>query len=243
MRPQHKVALITGAARRIGRAIATYLHQNNYHIIIHYHRSEKEAQVFHNHCNQQRPNSAAMVAQDLCAANAASLLIQQSLDAFGRLDVLVNNASIFLNDALAEARWEELQRCNSLVPYQLSHTAFPHLRKHKGAIINISDIHAHKPLKCYSLYCQSKAALHMQTLSLAREFAPSVRVNAIAPGAIDWPEGTNSLSDDEKTKIINKTPLHRHGDPVYIAQAVHAIAENPFITGQSLAVDGGRSIT
>ena len=132
---------------------------------------------------------------------------------------------------------------NVKVPFLLSLAARPLLRQQRGAIINITDIHAEKPLLGYSVYCQSKAALEMQTKTLAREFSPEIRVNAVAPGAIAWPEHANRLSSEEQQKIIDKTPLKCHGEPEYVAQAVLALGENPFITGQVLKVDGGRSLT
>lgn len=163
----------------------------------------------------------------------------------GRLDLLVNNASIFMRDDSVTdhaQNWELLFTTNVKAPYLLSLAAQPLLAQYEGSIINISDTHAERALKEYSVYCQTKAALEMQTKSLAREFAPKIRVNAVAPGAIAWPEQANSLTPEMQEKIIAKTPLKQHGNPEYIAQAVLFFAENPFITGQILKVDGGRSI-
>ncbi len=240
-----KVALVTGAARRIGAAIVQQLHQAGFRLIIHCHHSLDEAKALAQMLNQRRQNSAEVLQKDLSAANATAELIHAAISSMGRLDLLVNNAAIFKRDDwqnFNEAHWNNLLDINVKVPYLLSLAAYPHLAKHQGAIINLTDVHADKPLKNYALYCQSKAALTMQTKALAKEFAPAVRVNAVAPGAIIWPEKDNSLSSDVQAQIIAKTPLKRHGKPEFIAQAVLALAQNCFITGQVLCVDGGRSI-
>jgi len=240
-----KVALVTGAARRIGAAIAEQLHQAGYSVIIHCRSSLAEAQSLAQNLNQKRPNSALVLPCDLCTHQAIEELISSATAWVGRLDVLVNNASIFSRTDLADfddKGWSELFETNVKIPFQLSLAARPYLALQQGAIINITDIHADKPLKGYAVYCQTKAALVMQTKALAREFAPQIRVNAIAPGAIAWPEQGNVLSLEQKNEIINKTPLKRHGSPLFIAQAVLALIENPFITGQILNVDGGRSV-
>ena len=240
-----KIALITGAARRIGKVIATRLHKEGFHIILHYHHSETEALNLQKKLHANRPDSVGLIRQDLLADKAAQTIIDYVVQQHGQLDVLVNNASIFYKSPLEiekEPHANDLFICNVLAPYQLSLCARPLLRQSKGVIINITDIHGSKALKNYSLYCQSKAALIMQTKSLAKEFAPDIRVNAVAPGAIDWPEGENALSAQQKQNIVHKTPLQQHGDAEYIAQAVISLIENPFITGQNLAVDGGRSI-
>ena len=240
-----RIALVTGAARRIGKTIATRLHAEGYHIILHHHRSEKEALALQKKLLSQRPDSVDLIAQDLLEDNAAQTIINYVAQRHGQLDVLVNNASVFYKSILQieeEQHAHALLTCNVLAPYQLSLCARSLLRQSKGVIINITDIHGSKALKNYSLYCQSKAALIMQTKSLAKEFAPDIRVNAVAPGAIDWPEGDNVLSVQQQQNIMNKTPLQRHGEGKYIAQAVVFLIENSFITGQNLAVDGGRSI-
>lgn len=249
MNPRNKqdtrVALITGAGRRIGAAIATHLHQAGFKVIIHCHHSQEEALTLANNLNAFKPQSALVLYADLRIKDACIQLINDSVAWANRLDLLVNNASVFIrspSDALDELSWDALFNTNVKAPLYLSYAARPSLAEQEGAIINITDIHAQHPLKDYSLYCQSKAALSMQTQSLALEFAPQVRVNAIAPGAMAWPEGDNALSQEQQQKIIAKTPLKRHGEPVYIAQAVLALSDNPFITGQTLNVDGGRSL-
>lgn len=248
MKQQNKqapVALITGAARRIGAVIAKTLHQAGYRIVIHYHQSQCAAEALITQLNQIGQNSAIAFSGDLSQPQVPPELIQKTLTHFGQLDLLVNNASLFektIRDHDNHDTWDKLFNLNVKAPWLLSMAAKPHLIVQQGSIINLTDIHAKKPLKEYAVYCQTKAALTMQTQALAREFAPHVRVNAIAPGAIMWPEGTNALTQAEQTKIITNTPLKQHGDAIYIAEALLALATNPFITGQVLAVDGGRSI-
>ena len=240
-----KVALVTGGARRIGAAIVTTLHQAGYKVVIHCRGGLKQAHDLAVNLNNIREDSAFILPRELTEVEAPQEMMQTIIDWAGRLDLLVNNASIFTPDechSFNGEAWQTLFDTNVKVPFALSLAAYPLLKKQRGVIINITDIHAEKPLKGYSAYCQSKAALNMQTESLAREFAPEVRVNAVAPGAIAWPENENSLSEEKQQQIINKTPLKQHGDPQFIAQAVLSLVDNPFITGQILRVDGGRSL-
>ena len=240
-----RVVIITGAARRIGASIAQYLHQAGFRVAIHCHKSQAAAVALAKNLNSHRPDSAVVLTADLMVKQATIKLIDDTLQWAGRLDLLVNNAAIFAStplDPLDNDHWNTLFTTNVQAPFWLSQKAYPFLALQKGAIINITDIHADRPLKGYSVYCQSKAALTMQTKTLAREFAPNVRVNAIAPGAIVWPEHDNEISEALQQKIIARTPLKQHGNPAFIAEAVLAIAQNPFITGQSLCVDGGRSL-
>ncbi|KTD76366.1 pteridine reductase [Legionella waltersii] len=242
---QAKVALVTGGARRIGAAICKKLHAAGYRIAVHCNTSLKEGQALVNELNEIRQNSAMVLAMDLLKSNAAESIANQVEAWSARMDLLVNNASVFKKDVgfdQAGALWEELFRVNVRTPYLLSLASQKLLAAHQGVIINLTDIHSERPLKGYSLYCQTKAALDMLTKSLAREFAPDIRINAVAPGAILWPENENSLSLDIQNKIIEQTPLKRHGHPDFIAQAVLALAENQFITGQILKVDGGRHL-
>lgn len=241
------VALVTGAARRIGRIIAQSLHQAGFQVIIHYHTSQQAAEALVQTMNQTRPNSALAIGADLMNTSTGPHLIDACVNAYQRLDLLVNNASVFFKTNMQhglsfEQDFDQLFTLHVKTPFYLSHAALPFLQKTQGSIINLTDIHAKNPLKDYSIYCQSKAALWMQTKSLAREFAPLVRVNAIAPGAMIWPEKENALSSSQKQQIIEQTPLKRHGEPSQIAQAVLSLAQNTFITGQMLCVDGGRSI-
>lgn len=240
-----KVALVTGGARRIGAAIVKKLHASGYKVVIHCHRALKEGHKLAVALNEQRPDSAFVLQRELTSPEAAPEIISTIIDWTNHLDLLVNNASIFISnhcDEVTAQDWDILFNTNAKAPFLLSLAARPLLARQSGCIINLTDIHAEKPLSGYSIYCQSKAALEMQTKSLAREFAPEIRVNAIAPGAIAWPEDANSLTPELQQKIITKTPLKQHGNPEFIAQAVLALAENPFITGQILKVDGGRGL-
>ena len=236
------VALVTGAARRIGAEIARTLHQEGFRVAIHCHQSLSDATQLARVLNAQRADSACVVQADLSQSDAVSTVIDAVINWAGSLHVLVNNASLFIRSNLASPVLESaLYAVNVFAPWRLSLTARPWLAATHGCIINITDIHAEKPLKGYAEYCQTKAALAMQTKALAREFAPQIRVNAVAPGAVMWPEDGNALSLEAKEKIISQTPLKMHGNPEYIAQALLALITNPFITGQVLAVDGGRS--
>ncbi len=241
----NRVALITGAGRRIGATIARYLHTAGFSVAIHCHRSVNDAQRLADELNQLRVDSALVLQADLQQLAALPALFNQLLAWREQLDVLVNNASLFLRTALpaidpvaAEAMW----LTNVQAPFYLSALAYPTLAAVQGCIINLTDVHATKALKGYSDYCQTKAALAMQTISLAREYAPLVRVNAVAPGAIAWPEASNALTVAQQAKIIAKTPLQCHGSPEWVAQAVLSLIDNPFITGQTVSVDGGRSL-
>ena len=240
-----KVALVTGGARRIGMAVVKKLHEAGFKVAIHCHHSLSEALSLAADLNQLRKDSALVVQKKLTESDSAEHIIKTIVNWSGRLDVLVNNASVFTRtdcDSSSLDDWDALFHINLKIPFALSLAARPLLAQHQGVIINITDIHAQRPLKGYAVYCQSKAALEMQTKTLACEFAPQIRVNAIAPGAIAWPEGSNSLSAKVQEQIIAKTPLKRHGQPEYIAQAVLTLVENPFITGQILNVDGGRGL-
>lgn len=243
---QDQVVLITGAARRIGASIASHFHALGYGVIIHYHQSSQEAHQLTDALNQQRAGSAFAIGADLRIKNSAEELIAQSMGWKGRLDHLINNASVFMKTDLhstQEQDWETLFIVNVQAPFWLSLAAHPHIAQQFGSIVNITDIHSEKPLKDYAWYCQSKAAFTMQTKVLAKEFAPHVRVNAVAPGTVIWPEGENTLSESLQQKIMQQTLLKKRGDPIYIAQAVAALAENAYITGQTIRVDAGRILT
>jgi len=239
-----RVALVTGAARRIGAAIVTRLHQAGFDVVIHCHQSKQEADALAKHFNHIRPNSACVLVADLSLKNKACGLIKQVIAWQGRLDVLVNNASCFMKTpvgAVDETISDKLWITNVKAPFWLSEAARSCLAKQKGSIMNITDIHAEKSLVDYAVYTQTKAALKMQTEALAREYAPNIRVNAVAPGAIMWPEGENTLNSEIQAKIISKTLLKKHGHPKWVAEAVLSLIANEFVTGQTLRVDGGRS--
>ena len=240
-----KVVLITGAARRVGAAIARRLHAHGANVLLHHRGAEKEAAALEAELNGIRAGSVRRIKADLLAHSAPELLVRTALERFGRLDVLVNNASSFFPTALGEIEdkgWEELMGANVKAPLLLSQAAAPELAKAKGAIINIVDIHADRPLKGYVVYTIAKAGLAALTRSLAMELAPDVRVNGVSPGAIAWPEDGQFPSEVRK-HIIDDTLLKRLGDPEDIARAVYFLAaEAPYVTGQVIAVDGGRSI-
>lgn len=237
------MALITGAARRIGAEIAQVLHAAGFIIAIHCNRSQIDAEKLAADLNHLRADSAHVFTQDLLELTLQSDLVNEVINWAGRLDLLVNNASLFIRndfETFNQNDWAKQFIVNVQAPYVLSQMARPHLEKQHGSIINITDIHAVFPLKGYAVYCQTKAALVAQTKALAKEFGPAIRVNGVAPGAIAWPEHENATSEQTKARIIEKTTLKCHGAPRYIAQAVLSLADNPFITGQIINVDGGR---
>lgn len=236
-----KTALITGSARRIGATIARTLHAQGATVMIHYHQSQAEAKALAQTLNAQRADSAFLVKADLMQADLSPLM-QQVLAYDKGLDILVNNASLFYPTHLQwdAAAAEALMQVNAFAPYQLSLLAKPVLEQRQGVIINLVDIHADQPLRDYGLYSQSKAALRQQTLSLAKELAPQIRVNAVAPGAILWPEDKAALSEAQKAALLKDIPLQRLGTPADIADAVLYLATAPYVTGVILPVEGGR---
>jgi pteridine reductase len=239
-----KTALVTGAARRIGAAIARRLHAAGASVVLHYRGAEAEAARLESELNAARAGSALKVKADLLAPIAPRALVSAALQGFGRLDLLVNNASTFYPTAVGAieaAHWEELIGSNLRAPLFLAQEAAPELAKREGAIVNIADIHAERPLKGYLVYSVAKSGIAALTRALALELAPAVRVNAIAPGAIAWPED-GQFEPRERERIVASTPLARLGTPEEIARAVHFLATAPFVTGQVLAVDGGRSV-
>jgi pteridine reductase len=241
---QGRVALVTGGARRVGAAIARELHAAGANVMIHYRDSEADAARLEAELNGRRARSAAKVKAELLAPIAPRALVSTAVETFGRLDILVNNASTFFPvdvGAMESSHWEALIGSNLRAPLFISQQAAPELEKHEGAIVNIVDIHAERPLKGYALYSIAKAGLAAMTRALAIELAPRVRVNGVAPGAIAWPED-GQFPDPERSRIVATTPLGRVGSPEDIARAVRFLADSPYVTGQILAVDGGRSI-
>lgn len=239
-----KTALVTGAARRVGAAIARHLHAAGANLVLHYRGAEADAGKLEAEMNAARAGSAVKVKGDLMAPVAPQALVNAALERYKRLDILVNNASSFYPTALGEieaGHWEELAGSNLRAPLFLAQAVAPYLAKVQGAIVNITDIHADRPLKGYVVYSVAKAGLAALTRSLALELAPGVRVNAVAPGAIAWPED-GQFEPAERERIVATTPLARTGTPEDIAQAVLYLCTAPFVTGQVLAVDGGRSV-
>lgn len=246
MQQNDKVVLVTGAGRRIGREISLYLHEKGCRLIVHYHHSEQDAKTLVNELNQHRPDSAVALKQNLREISEIPQFMAQCHQIWGQLDALINNASTFFPtsvESTTEHEWNELFDTNAKAPFFLAKAAVPFLKQSRGLIVNITDIHTEKPLKDYPIYCASKSALQMLTASLAKELAPEIRVNAIAPGAIAWPEGINTLPEHIKQKIIEQTLLKRHGDPIYIAKAAaYLLFDADFVTGQTIKVDGGRTL-
>jgi pteridine reductase len=239
-----RVALVTGGARRVGAAIARRLHAAGASVLIHYRDSEADARTLVGELNGRRAKSAASEKAELLAPIAPRALVSAARDSFGRLDLLVNNASSFFPiglGAVEASHWEELIGSNLRAPLFICQEAAPELAKQAGAIVNIVDIHADRPLKGYPVYSIAKGGLAAMTRSLAVELAPKVRVNGVSPGAIAWPED-GQFDPAERERIIATTPLARVGAPEDIAQAVHFLACASYVTGQIIAVDGGRSI-
>ncbi len=240
-----KVVLITGGARRVGAASARVLHAAGADLMIHYRSSAAEARALQQELNALRADSVALVQADLHDTHALPALVDGTVAAFGGLDVLLNNASSFHPTpvgTITEADWTDLMGSNLKAPLFLSQAAAPELKKRRGCIINITDIHAERPMKRYTVYSVAKAGLVGLTKSLARELAPDVRVNGIAPGPVMWPDGDANFDEVSRQRIISHTLLKRAGDPHDIALAVRFFAmDTHYVTGQILAVDGGRS--
>jgi pteridine reductase len=239
-----KTVLITGGARRVGAAIARRLHGAGANLVVHYRNSAKDATELAGQMNSERAKSAAVFQADLLDTARLPELVEFAVRSFGALDVLVNNASTFYATKIGEvtpAAWDDLMGSNLKAPLFLSQAAAPPLKKSHGLILNIVDIHALRPLRNYTVYCAAKAGLHMLTRSLAKELGPEVRVNGISPGPVLWPEKESDPAAREK--IIQRTILQKMGTPEDIARtALFFAAHAPFVTGQILAVDGGRSV-
>ncbi|MGD8783171.1 MAG: pteridine reductase [Thioalkalispiraceae bacterium] len=240
---ENKVALITGGSHRIGAATARTLHNAGMNIVLHYLSSRDPAQKLQQELNTQRENSVVLVQADLLSEKALPALVNEAQQAWGRLDVLINNASTFYRTPVPQAtssNWDDLFGTNAKAPFFLSQAAAPYLKINKGCIINMVDIHAERPLKEHTIYCMAKASLAMMTKSLARELGPEIRVNGVAPGAILWPE---ELDDVTKQRILSRTFLKRKGDADDIAKTILFLTEDAaYITGQIISVCGGRSL-
>lgn len=241
---ERPVALVTGAARRIGAAIADALHASGYDLALHCHRSRDELDALIARFERARPGSTLALEADLVDVAALAPMVAATHDRFGRLDALVNNAAAFVPTPLGEARpqdWDALFSVNARAPFFLAQAAAPHLAARSGAIVNLLDIYAETPLPDHAIYCMSKAALAMMTKALARDLAPQVRVNGVAPGAILWPDG--GKSEAEQRRLIERTPLRRTGTPEDVGSTVlWLIRDAPFVTGEIVRVDGGRHV-
>lgn len=239
------VALVTGAARRVGAEIARTLHAAGARVAIHCRASRADAEDLAARLNGLRPESATVFVADLLDAGALPALVESVVARFGRIDALVNNASSFYATKLGSvdaAIWDELVGSNLRAPFFLAQAAAPHLAAAGGCIVNITDIHAERPLRGYPVYCAAKAGLLGLTRALAQELGPRVRVNAVAPGAIEWPQGTDDFPPAERAAIIEHSLLKRVGAPADIAGTVKfLIFDAPYVTGQVINVDGGRT--
>lgn len=243
---QGKVILVTGGGRRVGATICRRLHAAGAYIALHYRSSEQEALALQDEFNALRPESAAAFPADLLDLPDISQLIRQVVARFGCLDAMVNNASSFYPTPLAgvdEQQWHDLLGTNLRAPRFLAQAAAEELRRRHGCIVNIVDIHAERPMHGHLLYSVAKAGLVALTRGLAQEMAPQVRVNAVAPGVILWPDAADWEDEAQRRKIVSHTLLKREGEPDDIARTVaFLIQDAPYITGQVISVDGGRSI-
>lgn len=236
--------LITGAAARLGRAIAEELHKDH-RVVIHYRNSADAARALAKELNKLRPNSAVVLHSELDSAEACSELARRAQEVWGGIDALVNNASAFHPTPMGKATeedWDRLIGSNLKAPFFLSQALHESLSQRHGCIVNMADIHAERPMPEHTIYCAAKAGLVMLTKSLALELSPQVRVNAVAPGAILWPE-QEATNEAKKVQITQRIPLARTGDPSDIAKTVRfLICDAPYINGQIIAVDGGRNL-
>lgn len=238
--------MITGGAKRVGAAICRLLHASGAKLMIHYRNSANEARVLQSELNLQRSNSAAIIQGDLLNQAMLPGLIHETVQHYGRLDVLINNASSYYATELGDiddAQWQDLIGSNLKAPLFLAQAAATELRKQHGCIVNITDMHVERPKKGYVVYSVAKAGLVTLTRSLAHELGPEVRVNAVAPGPVLWPEANPQFDEVYRQRVISQTLLKRIGESDDVAKAVRfLIHDAPFITGQVIAVDGGRSL-
>lgn len=241
---KQKIALVTGATRRIGAAIARQLHERGFDLILHYRSSTDCAEQLAAKLNQRRAGSAQIIMADFQKPAEVAAMADRVRSMTDRLDALVNNASAFEPSPVGRVdddQWDKLMASNLRAPFFLSQAMQPMLTAARGCIVNLVDIHAERPLKNYAVYCMAKAGLLMMTKALARELAPAVRVNGVAPGSILWPE--QDLDETAKQSILDRTALKRRGEPEDVAAAVaFLVLDAPYVTGEILTVDGGRSL-
>lgn len=241
---KNKAALITGASQRLGAVTARFLHAAGANIIIHYRSSKTQALQLKHELLALRPDSASIAQADLLKTDSLAELVAFSYQQWNRLDILINNASSFYPTPVGsttQKQWRDLMGSNLKAPYFLSQAAAAVLQKNRGCIVNIVDIHAHRPMAKHSVYNMAKAGLAMQVKTLAYELGPDIRVNGVAPGAILWPE--NEMADELKNDIVKRTYLKRQGCAEDIARTVLFLARDAdYITGQIIAVDGGREL-
>ena len=239
-----KVILITGGTRRIGLEIVRALHNQGANIIVHYNSSEREARDLEYELNSVRADSIKLIQGKLEDISAIRGLARDCIIKMGQLDALINNASAFFPTPISSAtedQWQDIMDVNLKAPFFLAQGVAPYLKKSRGCIVNITDIYAERPLENHPIYSASKAGLVSLTRSLARDLGPDIRVNAVAPGAILWPE--NDGDEISHQRLISATPLKRRGEPGDIVKAVEFLLTGAeFITGQVINVDGGRTI-
>ena len=240
-----RTVFITGGARRIGMAVAKYLHSSGYNIIITYNKSSREANALSKTLNNIRKDSFAIINANFSSKKTCETAYKKAIKIFGRVDVLINNASKFyptkIND-INEKSWSDIINTNLKVPLLLSREFYPELKKRKGSIVNIIDIHIDPPLKDHIIYNVSKAGLLALTKSLAKDLAPHIRVNGVSPGAIMWPE-TDMGNSSKKKKILSRIALRRTGEPDDIAKAILFLIQSAnYVTGQNIEIDGGRKL-
>ncbi len=244
-----KTALITGGSKRIGAVTTRLLHQAGYNVIIHCRLSQQAANELAEELNAIRTDTARIILGDLNNETIYDHLIEQAVQCWGRLDVLINNASSFYPTPIGTITlddWNNLINSNMKAPLFLAQAAAPHLKKTHGNIVNMIDVHAQRPMRDHPVYCAAKAGLSMLTMSLAKDLGPEVRVNGVAPGAILWPTGNKTndeLSEHTKQLILERTALKKSGDPIDIAKTIlFLVRDANYITGQIIAVDGGRTL-
>lgn len=240
------VALITGAAHRLGAHTARHLHRRGWNLVVHYRSREAQAYSLCEELNTIRAESAVALQADLSKPGEAETLGSEAISIWGRLNGLVNNASVFYPNPTSQASsddWDAIMNTNLRAPFFLGQACLPALKQSRGAIVNMIDIYSQRPLANHPLYCASKSGLASLTLSWAKDLAPEVRVNGVSPGAILWPEGEAAIDETYQQSILARTPLARTGAPEDIASAIaFLLCDAPFVTGQILAVDGGRSL-
>lgn len=240
------VVLITGAAHRLGARTAEVMHGRGWRVVVHYRSRSDQANALANRLNGERAGSAITVQADLTRPEQITALAESAVTAWGRLDGLVNNASVFYpnpTESATQDDWHAIMGANLQAPFFLGQACLPALRESEGAVVNLIDIYSEKPLANHPLYCSSKAGLAALTRAWAKDLAPAIRVNGVSPGAILWPEGEGEVDEQHQQAILSKTPLARTGNPDDIAATIaFLLCDAPFITGQIIAVDGGRSL-
>lgn len=239
------VVVITGAAKRVGAVMAETFCEAGYDLAVSYRHSRAEAEALAARCEAKRAQSCLVLPLDLSDTAALAPFVERVVTHYGRIDALINNASSFYPTPLAnatEAQWDDLFAANAKAPFFLAQAAAPHLARARGCIVNLVDIYGERPLARHPIYSMAKAALAMMTMALAKDLGPEVRVNGIAPGAVLWPE--SGKAEAERRELLARTPLGRAGEPADLARAaLFLVRDAPYVTGQILRVDGGRTLT